>query len=236
MLVVGLLVSTLAARVRDAAEVARQRERRTQALYALSRELAGPRDAARDRGGRRAPRGRPAALRGRGAAAGRRPRARAGRRRRARPSRATRASWPSRSGSSTTASRRGRTPTRCPAARALYVPLVAGAERLGVLGVELPPALRPLPPDQRELLRGARAPDRRRRSSARGSPTSAERGAARGRERAAAQHAPELGLARPAHAARRHHRRGERAAGRAAAGPRAARASWRRPCSTRPSG
>ena len=44
MLVVGLLVSTLGARVRDAAEFARQRERRTQSLYALSRELAGPRD------------------------------------------------------------------------------------------------------------------------------------------------------------------------------------------------
>ena len=44
MLVVGLLVSTLGARVRDAAEFARQRERRTQSLYALVRELAGPRD------------------------------------------------------------------------------------------------------------------------------------------------------------------------------------------------
>jgi two-component system sensor histidine kinase KdpD len=41
MLVVGILVSTLAARARDAAELALQRERRTQALYALSRELGG---------------------------------------------------------------------------------------------------------------------------------------------------------------------------------------------------
>ena len=39
MLIVGLLVSTLAARVRESAELAIQRERRTQALYALSREL-----------------------------------------------------------------------------------------------------------------------------------------------------------------------------------------------------
>ena len=45
MLVVGLLVSSLAARVRDIAEMALQRERRTQALYALSRELSGLRDA-----------------------------------------------------------------------------------------------------------------------------------------------------------------------------------------------
>ena len=44
MLVVGLLVSTLAARVKDTAEMALQRERRTQALYALSRETSGLRD------------------------------------------------------------------------------------------------------------------------------------------------------------------------------------------------
>ena len=46
MLVVGVLVSTLAARVRDSAELAIQRERRTQALYALSRELSALRGAA----------------------------------------------------------------------------------------------------------------------------------------------------------------------------------------------
>jgi two-component system sensor histidine kinase KdpD len=39
MLAVGVLVSTLAARVRESARMAIQRERRTQALYALSREL-----------------------------------------------------------------------------------------------------------------------------------------------------------------------------------------------------
>jgi two-component system sensor histidine kinase KdpD len=43
MLVVGLLVSTLAARVREQAEAARQREKRARTLYALSRELAGAR-------------------------------------------------------------------------------------------------------------------------------------------------------------------------------------------------
>jgi two-component system sensor histidine kinase KdpD len=41
MLVVSLLVSTLAARVRAQAEAARARERRTQVLYAVSRDLAG---------------------------------------------------------------------------------------------------------------------------------------------------------------------------------------------------
>ena len=44
MLVVGLLVSSLAARVRDVAEMAMRREQRTQALHVLSRELSGLRD------------------------------------------------------------------------------------------------------------------------------------------------------------------------------------------------
>ena len=43
MLVVSLLISGLAVRVKDQAEAARQRERRTEILYALSRELAAPR-------------------------------------------------------------------------------------------------------------------------------------------------------------------------------------------------
>jgi two-component system sensor histidine kinase KdpD len=41
MLAVSLLISTLATRVRDQAAAARQREGRTQVLYAVSRELAG---------------------------------------------------------------------------------------------------------------------------------------------------------------------------------------------------
>jgi two-component system sensor histidine kinase KdpD len=41
MLVVGLLISTLAARVKAQAEAARGREERTQILYAISRKLAG---------------------------------------------------------------------------------------------------------------------------------------------------------------------------------------------------
>ncbi len=40
MLVVGLLISSLAVQVRDQAQAALQREQRTQALYAMSRELA----------------------------------------------------------------------------------------------------------------------------------------------------------------------------------------------------
>jgi len=41
MLLVGFLISTLAVRVRDQAEAARRREQRTQVLYSVSRELAG---------------------------------------------------------------------------------------------------------------------------------------------------------------------------------------------------
>ena len=43
MLLVSLLISTLAARVRAQAEAARWREQRTRVLYALSRDLAGAR-------------------------------------------------------------------------------------------------------------------------------------------------------------------------------------------------
>src|SRR5262249_16954565 len=43
MLVVALVISTLAVRLRQQAEAARQRERRTAALYAMSRELSSTR-------------------------------------------------------------------------------------------------------------------------------------------------------------------------------------------------
>ncbi|HET8948564.1 MAG TPA: sensor histidine kinase KdpD, partial [Candidatus Polarisedimenticolia bacterium] len=43
MLAVAILISTLTVRVQEAAEVARQRERRTSALYSLSRQLASTR-------------------------------------------------------------------------------------------------------------------------------------------------------------------------------------------------
>src|SRR5262249_5962445 len=45
MLVVGLLISTLAVRVRAQADAARRREQRTRVLYAMSRELARARTA-----------------------------------------------------------------------------------------------------------------------------------------------------------------------------------------------
>ena len=40
-----------------------------------------------------------------------------------------------------------------PGGGALYEPLLSGDECLGVLGIELSPSVRPLPPDQRELVR-----------------------------------------------------------------------------------
>jgi two-component system sensor histidine kinase KdpD len=150
MLVVGLLVSTLAARVRDTAEMALQRERRTQALYALSRELTGLRDA-RDvaaAGARHVSGvlGDPAVVllpdNGRLAPAGD-----------AVPEFATRANelavaqWaldhghPAGAGTDT-----------LPAAVALHEPLAGSRGPLGVLSVEVPPASRPLTPEQRELV------------------------------------------------------------------------------------
>ena len=55
MLVVGLVISSLTVRIRDQAEAARQREQRTAALYAMSRELASTRGRGRAAGDRRAP-------------------------------------------------------------------------------------------------------------------------------------------------------------------------------------
>jgi len=151
MLVVGLLVSTLAARVREAAEFAQKRERRTQALYALTRDLLGPRDA------------RELAL--------------AAARHVAELLKAPAALFlPGRAGLEPVADpvpafardtrehavaqwafdhRRaaGADTDTLPGGAALYEPLVAGEESLGLLGVLLPPEQRPLPPDQRELIR-----------------------------------------------------------------------------------
>jgi two-component system sensor histidine kinase KdpD len=153
MLVVGLLVSTLAARVRDAAEFARQRERRTQALYALVRELAGPRQpreiaavAARHvaelmrcdtvvllpavAGPGLEPAGQqvPAFARD--------------------PRELAVAQW-----AFDHRQPAGADTDTLPAGAVLYEPLSTGEESLGVLAIRLEPALRPLPPDQRELVR-----------------------------------------------------------------------------------
>jgi two-component system sensor histidine kinase KdpD len=151
MLIVGVLVSTLAARVRDSAEFARQRERRTQSLYALSRDLAGrrePREVA-ETGARcvadllRCPAvvfvpGSGAGLEAVGdrlPAFATQPRERAV------------AQWAFDHGQPA-----GADTDTLPAAAALYEPLHGAQGVLGVLAVELPRALRPLAPDQRELL------------------------------------------------------------------------------------
>ncbi len=153
MLVVGLLVSTLAARARDSAEFARQRERRTQALYALARELAGlrqPREiaelAARHVAqllhcetvvllpGAPGPGLAPAA--GPVPAFARDPRELAV------------AQW-----AFDHRQPAGADTDTLPGGAVLYEPLATGDESLGVLAIALDPALRPLPPDQRELIR-----------------------------------------------------------------------------------
>ena len=153
MLVVGLLVSTLAARVRDAAEFARQREQRTQALYALVRELSGPQKpreiaalGARHvaellrcetvmllpgaSGSALEPVGDPVPGFARD------------------PRELAVAQW-----AFDHRQPAGADTDTLPAGAALYEPLATGEESLGVLGIGLPPALRPLPPDQRELVR-----------------------------------------------------------------------------------
>jgi two-component system sensor histidine kinase KdpD len=151
MLVVGLLVSTLAARVRDAAEFARQRERRTQALLAVSRDLVGRRDQ-RDvaaTGARhvadlfRCPATvlLPAAG-GRLEPAGEAPPSFADD-----PREQAVAAWAFTHGQPA-----GAETDTLPAARARYQPLTGSRGTIGVLGVELPAALRPLSRDQRELL------------------------------------------------------------------------------------
>jgi two-component system sensor histidine kinase KdpD len=152
MLVVGLLVSTLAARVRDAAEFARQREQRTQSLYALSRELAGPRHPREiaQVGARHVEEllhaeavvllPRPGVglepVRESAPAFARDPRELAV------------AQW-----ALDHRQAAGADTDTLPAGAALYEPLVAGEEGLGVLGIAPPKELRPLPPDQRELVR-----------------------------------------------------------------------------------
>jgi two-component system sensor histidine kinase KdpD len=150
MLVVGLLVSSLAARVRDTAEMALQRERRTQALYTLSRDLSGLRDArevaaAGARHVRQVLGGDAVVFLpandglepvGDGAmefAASRNERAVA--------QWALEHGHPAGAGTDT-----------LPAAEALYEPLAGSRGPLGVLAVEVKASSRPLNPEQRELV------------------------------------------------------------------------------------
>jgi two-component system sensor histidine kinase KdpD len=154
MLVVGLLVSTLGARVRDAAEFARQRERRTQALYALVRDLAGPRDPREiaATGARHVTELlRSAAvlyLPAPGPGPGLEPMADPVPAFARDPRELAVAQW-----AFDHRQAAGADTDTLPGGAALYEPLVCGEESLGVLGIELPPELRPLPPDQRELVR-----------------------------------------------------------------------------------
>ena len=151
MLVVGLLVSTLAARARDSAELALRREQRTQALYALSRELTGlrtPREVAAA-GARhvaalcdsRAAVFTPSANGGLQPASEDAPAFATDTREQAV------ARWAYDHGQCA-----GAGTDTLPAAAALYEPLVGSRGRLGVLGVEVARSARPLVPDQRELI------------------------------------------------------------------------------------
>src|SRR5437867_1730369 len=149
MLVVSLLISTLAVRVRAQAEAARQREQRTQALYAMSRELAGARTA--EEVVRIASRhvselvqgsasvllpgsnGRLEEPTGDGSGASSRE--------------AAVAQWTFDHGRMA-----GLSTDTLPGASALYVPLKGTESFLGVLGVRPPETLLPLAPDQLDLL------------------------------------------------------------------------------------
>ena len=242
MLVVGLLVSTLGARVRDAAEFARQRERRTQALSALVRDLAGPRDPREiaATGARHvselmrcaavlylpAPGAGPAPSPVPGLepvadpvpAFARDPRELAV------------AQW-----AFDHRQAAGADTDTLPAGAALYEPLVSGDESLGVLGIELPPEAAPAASRPARAAASAGPPDR---GAARAGPPGEPRGrrSAGGGEREAAQHAAELGVARPAHPARGHHRAPRAACWSTRRRGRSCGASSPRPCSRRPSG
>jgi two-component system sensor histidine kinase KdpD len=169
MLVVGVLVSTLAARVRDTAELAIQRERRTQALYALSRELTtlrSSREVAQAAARHVAALFHCAATVFVPTAAGSleavgdpRPGFAED------PREQAVARWAFDHGHAA-----GAETDTLPGAAGFYEPLVGTRERLGVLALEIPAAQRPLSPDQRELLsalaRQVAAPLERARLSA----------------------------------------------------------------------
>ncbi len=151
MLVVGLLVSTLAARVRESAELAIQREQRTQALYAFSRELSAPREAldVARAGARQVASllGAQAAVFLRSEAGPLEPLADALPAFVADPHEQAVAQWAFDHRRSA-----GTGTDTLPGAAALYEPLLGTSDCLGVLGVALPPSLRPPSGEQRELL------------------------------------------------------------------------------------
>jgi two-component system sensor histidine kinase KdpD len=156
MLTVALLIGTLAVRVRDQAEAARRREQRTEVLYSVSREMAGvrqPEEIARStsRLVQEAVRG-PAVLL------------------LARPD-GTLDPSPPEAPAITTDSREtsvarwvfdhgemaGQDTDTLPGASALYLPLRSGERTLGVLALRPDESLRPLSPEQLELVEAVAA-------------------------------------------------------------------------------
>jgi two-component system, OmpR family, sensor histidine kinase KdpD len=151
MLAVALLISTLAVRLRDQADAARQRERRTHVLYATSRELAGV--TAPDDVGRAAVRQVSDVFQG--------PAVlflpdEQGRLRPTPPDTSPFAAEPHEAGTAEWVFRHrrpaGRGTDTLPGAAALHVPLLAGDACLGVLAVRADEALLPLTPDHLDLL------------------------------------------------------------------------------------
>ena len=152
MFLVAVVISGLTKRIRDQADSARGRERRTASLYAVSRELG-------------AATARPALLAGCGASRAARcstsrsrsccrgagTSSRSSTPTRARSRRATRISA-SPTGYGTTSGRRARERTRSRSARALFVPLIGSRGRVGVLALFPSPDSRLDDPDERQLL------------------------------------------------------------------------------------
>ena len=156
MLIVALLIGTLAVRVRDQAEAARRREQRTQVLYSVSREMAGlrtPEEIGRltSRHVMEAVRG-PAVLLLPG------------------PDRTLVASPPDAPGIATDSrdasvaqwvfdhgQMAGQGTDTLPGASAMYLALRSGERILGVLALRADESLRPLSPDQLDLVEAVSA-------------------------------------------------------------------------------
>ena len=206
MLLVGLVISGLAARIRMQAEAARQREQRTAALYAMSRELAST------RGLERAPRRSPCGTSARSFAARSSccfpaPDGGSLASWAADSSRSIRTSSAWRSGCTSTTSRRGSARPPCPAPPRSICPCKRRAGPSGSSACGPPIGTRSIQPDQLHQLetfanQTALALERAHLAD------EAQQAAGAHRDRAPAQFAAQLGLARSAHAAGHHHGRG----------------------------
>ena len=151
MLVVAVVISTLTARTRAQAEVARHRERRTAALYGLTRDLVSRRavDELLEAAVRHVSEVFGSAVAVFLPDAEGRPTRRAGDLGSARERASEEAviRWVHDHGEMA-----GRGSATLPGARALYVPLIASRGPVGVLGIELPSGDGPLAPEQLHLL------------------------------------------------------------------------------------